>query len=187
MSENTAGYVKLDTDETADTFQELAQQEGDLLLRPIVHHDTLDQASSHDASPGITEAKRRPGEFARNQHDRGAKHPEGTAESMVEKVVPESDDPAMLTNTIRVWLIGVTLGAMCAGINQIFSFKSNGINFGGFFIILVSYAGQWNRKVNSFSSSSSPIMMLIMMLIMVSQTSRKANGCHFAFMEYQVP
>ncbi|PLW16069.1 hypothetical protein PCANC_15352 [Puccinia coronata f. sp. avenae] len=155
MSENTAGYVKLDTDETADTFQELAQQEGDLLLRPIVHHDTLNQASSHDASPGITEAKRRPGESARNQHDRGAKHPEGTAESMVEKVVPESDDPAMLTNTIRVWFIGVTLGAMCAGINQIFSFKSNGINFGGFFIILVSYAAgklmaatlpSWNIK-----------------------------------------
>ncbi|PLW06393.1 hypothetical protein PCANC_23848 [Puccinia coronata f. sp. avenae] len=167
MSKNTVGYVKLDTDEAADTFHEEAEREGDLLLRSLVHHDTLDQASSHDASPGITQAKSRPGrtsnsspvlphELARDQHDRRAKHPEGTAESMVEKVVPESDDPSMLTNTIRVWLIGGTLGAMGAGINQIFFFKSNGIGFGGFFITLVSYAAgklmaatlpAWNIKL----------------------------------------
>ncbi|KAH9821600.1 putative oligopeptide transporter [Melampsora americana] len=58
---------------------------------------------------------------------------------MVAKVVPETDDPTLTTLTIRVWLIGGILGGIGAGVQQIFFFKSNGVGFGGFFIILVSY------------------------------------------------
>ncbi|EGG06337.1 putative oligopeptide transporter [Melampsora larici-populina 98AG31] len=58
---------------------------------------------------------------------------------MVAKVVPETDDPTLTTLTFRVWLIGGILGGIGAGVQQIFFFKSNGVGFGGFFIILVSY------------------------------------------------
>lgn len=61
---------------------------------------------------------------------------------MVAKVVPETDDPTLTTLTIRVWLIGGILGGIGAGVQQIFFFKSNGVGFGGFFIILVSYPCQ---------------------------------------------
>ncbi|OAV87642.1 OPT family small oligopeptide transporter [Puccinia triticina 1-1 BBBD Race 1] len=152
MSKNPAGYVKVGTHDPSEAYDDVqAEQEGDLLLRPILHDEILDRASSHDTSKGITEAKNRSGrisisspvqsdEFSEDQQDKRPKHPEGSAENMVAKVVPETDDPTMLTNTIRVWLIGGALGAMGAGINQIFFFKSNGIGFGGFFITLVSYA-----------------------------------------------
>ncbi|EHS63910.1 OPT family small oligopeptide transporter [Puccinia graminis f. sp. tritici CRL 75-36-700-3] len=152
MSKNSAGYVKVDAHDPPESYDDVeAEQEGDLLLRPILHDDILDRASSHDASKGITDPKSRTSRpsisspvqsnpFPEDQQDRRPKHPEGSAESIVAKVVPETDDPSMLTNTIRVWLIGGVLGAMGAGINQIFFFKSNGIGFGGFFITLVSYA-----------------------------------------------
>ncbi|KAH9444033.1 hypothetical protein MJO29_013487 [Puccinia striiformis f. sp. tritici] len=176
MSKDSARYVKLDGHEPAEAYDEFqAEQEGDLLLRPILYDDTLDRASSHDTSKGITEAKNRSGrisisspvlspEFSEDRVHRRPKHPEGSAESMVAKVVSETDDPTMLTNTIRVWLIGGALGAMGAGINQIFFFKSNGIGFGGFFITLVSYAAgklmaatlpAWNIKLpNPFGFKS---------------------------------
>ncbi|POW18501.1 hypothetical protein PSHT_05737 [Puccinia striiformis] len=160
MSKDSARYVKLDGHEPAEAYDEFqAEQEGDLLLRPILYDDSLDRASSHDTSKGITEAKNRSGrisisspvlspEFSEDRVHRRPKHPEGSAESMVAKVVSETDDPTMLTNTIRVWLIGGALGAMGAGINQIFFFKSNGIGFGGLFITLVSYAGRLIRLNN---------------------------------------
>ncbi|KNF01851.1 hypothetical protein PSTG_04971 [Puccinia striiformis f. sp. tritici PST-78] len=176
MSKDSARYVKLDGHEPAEAYDEFqAEQEGDLLLRPILYDDSLDRASSHDTSKGITEAKNRSGrisisspvlspEFSEDRVHRRPKHPEGSAESMVAKVVSETDDPTMLTNTIRVWLIGGALGAMGAGINQIFFFKSNGIGFGGLFITLVSYAAgklmastlpAWNIKLpNPFGFKS---------------------------------
>jgi len=180
MPKNSVPYVKVGTDEPPEAYEDLqAEQADDLLLRPLLRDNPIDRASSHGASKGITEAKSRPGrislsspvqahEFSEDQQERRHKHPEGSAESMVEKVVPETDDPTMLTNTIRVWLIGGTLGAMGAGINQIFFFKSNGIGFGGFFITLVSYAAgklmaatlpAWNIKLPNpfgFLSPSKP-------------------------------
>lgn len=175
MPKNSVGYVKVDTDEPSETYEDLqAEQAGDLVLRPLLHDDTIDRASSHGASKGITEAKSRPGrisissplqahENSEDQQEKRHKHPEGSAESMVEKVVPETDDPTMLTNTIRVWLIGGMLGAMGAGINQIFFFKSNGIGFGGFFITLVSYAGQLACRFYSFSCPSTTIVPVLIL------------------------
>ncbi|POV95414.1 hypothetical protein PSHT_15673 [Puccinia striiformis] len=165
MSKDSARYVKLDGHEPAEAYDEFqAEQEGDLLLRPILYDDTLDRASSHDTSKGITEAKNRSGrisisspvlspEFSEDRVHRRPKHPEGSAESMVAKVVSETDDPTMLTNTIRVWLIGGALGAMGAGINQIFFFKSNGIGFAG--KLMAATLPAWNIKLpNPFGFKS---------------------------------
>ncbi|KAG0145764.1 hypothetical protein CROQUDRAFT_45326 [Cronartium quercuum f. sp. fusiforme G11] len=73
------------------------------------------------------------------EEDEDEDEDEDSPARLVAKVVPETDDPTLTTSTIRVWLIGSILGGIGAGINQIFFFKSNGVGFGGFFTVLVSF------------------------------------------------
>ena len=57
---------------------------------------------------------------------------------LVQKVVPSGDDPTLPTLTIRVFVIGILLCCVGAGVSQLFYFKSNAPSFSSFFTILIS-------------------------------------------------
>ncbi|EGG08410.1 uncharacterized protein MELLADRAFT_124190 [Melampsora larici-populina 98AG31] len=59
--------------------------------------------------------------------------------SIVDNVVSLDDDVRQTTLSFRVFLLGGLLGCTGAAVGQIFFFKSNGIGFNNFLIILVSY------------------------------------------------
>lgn len=59
--------------------------------------------------------------------------------SIVSNVVSLEDDIQATTLSFRVFLLGILLGCTGAAVGQIFFFKSNGIGFNTFLIILVSY------------------------------------------------
>ncbi|CAH7685832.1 OPT oligopeptide transporter protein-domain-containing protein, partial [Phakopsora pachyrhizi] len=59
--------------------------------------------------------------------------------TMISNVVSLDDDLSSTTLSIRVFLLGFILGCTGAAVGQIFFFKSNGIGFNNFLIILVSY------------------------------------------------
>jgi hypothetical protein len=59
--------------------------------------------------------------------------------SIVANVVSLEDDSKATTLSFRVFLLGSFLGCTGAAVGQIFFFKSNGVGFNIFLIILVSY------------------------------------------------
>ncbi|GAA5832438.1 hypothetical protein JCM11251_006454 [Rhodosporidiobolus azoricus] len=68
-----------------------------------------------------------------------------SAEAIVRRVVPESDDTTLPALTFRVWLLGTVLCVFGAAVSQLFFFKSNAPSFSSFFIILLSYPlGKWS-------------------------------------------
>lgn len=128
----------------------LNASDDDILLQPLSN-------TFHPTSPNLTSIgplqtprhRHRPSPNSKASPNEAQLSPRSSNEEdedsparLVAKVVPETDDPSLPTSTLRVWLIGSLLGGIGAGVNQIFFFKSNGVGFGGFFIVLISYPSQ---------------------------------------------
>ncbi|CAH7675322.1 OPT family small oligopeptide transporter [Phakopsora pachyrhizi] len=149
-------YSKVETkSDYRETLEdEEGEEEGDILLNKLNAQSSVEDSITNAryrnlSSPGsVSESLIRSGKRDSIENsNRNIRDDDGDDDlkfddefdKLATRTIPETDDPTMTTSTIRVWLIGGSLGGFGAGINQIFFFKSNGIGFGGFFIVLVSY------------------------------------------------
>ncbi|KAJ3243832.1 hypothetical protein HDU78_011734 [Chytriomyces hyalinus] len=68
--------------------------------------------------------------------------------TIIDAVVPRSDDPTLPALTFRVWVLGISFGVFLSCINTVFSFRTNTFSVSPFLAVLLAYpVGRFMARV----------------------------------------